>query len=245
MRSRTLLLVLSVLLAVGGAQAEGNDGPKPLRVLFVGNSLTSTNDLPAVVATLARTFGRSEIKYRTIAPGGVSLEDHWAAGTAVAELDSGAWDAIVMQQGPSSLAESQVNLREWTIRFADTARAHHVRPALLTVWPESERSYALPAVIRSYAKAAKAARAELYPAGLAWQAAWRRNPRLPLYGADGFHPSQLGTYLTALVVLGGLTHEPPINRPFRINRSGLRLNVSAARGKLLHDAATEALSVSR
>ena len=114
MRSRTLLLVLSLLLAVGGAQPQGNDEPKPLRVLFVGNSLTATNDLPAVVATLARSRSLRD-RYRTIAPGGVSLEDHWAAGTAAAELDSGAWDAIVMQQGPSSLPESQVNLREWAV----------------------------------------------------------------------------------------------------------------------------------
>jgi hypothetical protein len=245
MRRRTLLLVLSVLLAVGGARATGSNGSEPLRVLFVGNSLTATNDLPAVVATLANTFGHSEIRYRTIAPGGVNLEDHWGAGTAVAALDSGEWDAIVMQQGPSSLPESQVNLREWAVRFADRAREHHVRPALLTVWPESERSYAFPAVIRSYRDAARAAQAELYPAGGAWQAAWRRNPRLPLYGPDGFHPSRLGTYLTALVVLAGLTHEPPINRPFRINRPGFRLTVSAARARLLRDAAAEALKASR
>jgi len=113
------------------------------------------------------------------------------------------------------------------------------------LWPESERSYAFPAVVRSYREAARAAHAELYPAGRAWQAAWRRNPRLPLYGADGFHPSQLGTYLTALVVLAGLTHEPPINRPFRINRPGFRLTVSAARAKLLRDAAAEAIKASR
>ena len=107
------------------------------------------------------------------------------------------------------------------------------------------RSYALPDVIRSYANAARAADAELYPAGLAWQAAWRRNPRLPLYGPDGFHPSPLGTYLTALVVLAGLTGEPPIGLPFRIDRPGFRLDVSAARANLLHDAAAEALAGSR
>ena len=61
-------------------QAQGSEGQEPLRVLFVGNSLTATNDLPAVVATLAKTLGPSEIEYRTIAPGGVSLEDHWARG---------------------------------------------------------------------------------------------------------------------------------------------------------------------
>ncbi len=59
-----------------------------MRVLFVGNSLTHTNDLPAVVATLARGLG-TEIEYETIAPGGVSLEDHWNAGRVPAELASG------------------------------------------------------------------------------------------------------------------------------------------------------------
>ena len=59
--------------------APRSDGDEPLRVLFVGNSLTHTNDLPAVVATLARSRG-TEIEYETIAPGGFSLEDHWNAG---------------------------------------------------------------------------------------------------------------------------------------------------------------------
>lgn len=246
MRSWKLLLVLlPVLLAVGPPQDPRSQRQEPLQVLFVGNSLTSTNDLPGVVATLAMAAGRSKVEYRTIAPGGVNLEDHSAAGTAPAELASGAWDAVVMQQGPSSLPESQANLREWARRFADAARVGGARPALVTVWPESERSYAFPDVIRSYANAAKAARAELYPAGLAWRTAWRRNPRLPLYGTDGFHPSPLGTYLTAVVVLAGLKHEPPIARPVRIRRPGVRIDVSAARARLLHDAAVEALAESK
>ena len=152
---------------------------------------------------------------------------------------------VVTQQVPSSLPESQVNLREWAIRFADGRANTDVRPALLTVWPESERSYALPAVIRSYrGRGEGGATPSCIPPVVAWQAAWRRNPRLPLYGADGFHPSLLGTYLTALVVLAGLTHQPPINRPFRINRPGFRLSVSAARAKLLRDSAAEALKAS-
>lgn len=243
MRSRTLLLVLPVLLAVGCTQVQRSEGQEPLRVLFVGNSLTATNDLPAVVAALAKTLGPSEIEYRTIAPGGTSLEDHWAAGEAPDELASGDWDAVVLQQGPSALPESQVNLREWAVRFADAARANGVRPALLTVWPEKERLSVFAHVISSYANAAEAADAELYPAGLAWRAAWRRSPQLPLYGPDGFHPSPLGTYLTALVVLAGLMDEPPIGLPFRIDRPGFQLEVSAVRAKLLRDAATEALAV--
>ena len=40
----------------------------------------------------------------------------------------------------------------------------------------------------------------LLPAGDAWRAAWAVDPGLPLYGPDGFHPSPMGTYLSALVI---------------------------------------------
>ena len=245
MRSRTpLILVLLALAAAGCAQAPRGDGHEPMRVLFVGNSLTDTNDLPAVVATLARGLG-TEIEYETIAPGGMSLEDHWNAGRVPAELASGKWDAVVMQQGPSALPESQLNLREWAERLAALAREHGTRPALLTVWPEGYRVNVLGDVIASYANAAKAAGAELYPAGVAWQAAWSHTPTLPLYGPDGFHPSPLGTYLAALVVTAGLTgREPPV-AAFSVNRPGFRLTVSPTRARLLRDAAVDALEAAR
>jgi hypothetical protein len=242
MRSRTpFLFVLLALLSAGCAQLQLNDGREPLRVLFVGNSLTDTNDLPAVVATLARGLG-IEIEYETIAPGGVSLEDHWNAGRVPAEIASGKWNAVVMQQGPSALPESQVNLREWAERLAELAREHGARPALLTVWPEGYRVNALGEVIESYANAASAAHAELYPAGLAWQSAWSRTPSLPLYGPDGFHPSPLGTYLAALVVCAGLTGQQPPAVAFSVDRPGFKLTVSAARARLLRKAAIDALA---
>ena len=169
-----------------------------MRVLFVGNSLDGHERPPrGGRRPRPRASGRPRIEYRTLAPGGVSLEDHWNAGAAPAELASGGWDAVVLQQGPSALLESQVNLKEWATRFADAAREHGTRPFLLTVWPESYRVGALDDVIRSHANAAKAAHAQLLPAGAAWRAAWMRNPALPLYGRDGFHPSRLGTHLTA------------------------------------------------
>jgi hypothetical protein len=47
-------------------------------------------------------------------------------------------------------------------------------------------------VIKSYSRAAAAARAELLPAGVAWQLAWRCSAGVPLYGQDDFHPSPTG-----------------------------------------------------
>jgi hypothetical protein len=203
--TRCLGAVLALTLVLGATSAAA--APQSLRVLFVGNSLTATNDLPAYVAGLAGASGR-RLEYRTIAVGGYSLEDHWNLGEAQKALASRSWDVVVMQQGPSALPESQVNLRAWAIRFADEARSKGTRPALLTVWPESYRQDALADVITSYRRAAGAAGAELLPAGLSWQHAWRCDRRLGLYGGDGFHPSPLGTYAAALVVYGRLFRAP-------------------------------------
>ena len=99
----------------------------------------------------------------------------------------------------------------------ELARERGIRTAMLTVWPEAARSYAFPAVVRSYRAAAVAARATLLPAGSAWLAAWRRAPRLALYGTDDFHPSVLGSTLAALVVYARLTGTPPSAVPLPFN----------------------------
>jgi hypothetical protein len=216
-------LAVALALGCGGARA----GTRHLHVLFVGNSLTSTNDLPATVAAFAHAVGHVEVDVKMVAPGGYALEDHWTDGVARAALDAGGWDVVVMQQGPSSLPDSRVNLIEWAKRWSDDARAHGTRPALLTVWPEGDRYSVFPAVIANYAAAAKAARAASFPAGAAWVDAARRQPGLRLYGPDGFHPSRLGTYLTAAVVYTGLTGELPRALPRDI--AGTHLGVRVAR----------------
>ena len=191
---------------LGGSTAEAQP-PSSLRVLFLGNSLTATNDLPASVARIASRAGR-RLEYRTVAPGGYSLEDHWNHDESRTALAGGRWDVVVMQQGPSALPESQANLREFALRWSAEARAHGARLALLTVWPESYRRSALTEVIASYRRAATSAKAELLPGGDAWRRVWHCDLGTPLYGRDGFHPSELGTYTAALVVYGRLFKAP-------------------------------------
>jgi hypothetical protein len=209
---KALVALLVVLLAAAAAGAAGAQ-QRHLRVLFVGNSLTATNDLPATVAAIARGAGQTAIDVQMIAPGGYALEDHWAEGTALAALRTGRFDVVVLQQGPSSLRESRLNLIEWTKRWADEARAHGTRAAVLTVWPERERFSVFADVVRNYRDAARAANALLLPAGQAWRNAFRRRAAIGLYGPDAFHPSRLGTYLAALVAYTGLTGELPRTLP--------------------------------
>lgn len=210
-------------------------------VLFIGNSLTEANDVPSIVEALARAGGRPLI-VDSVTYGGVSIEDHWNRGTAQ-RIQSGGWKYVVLQQGPSSLAESRANLREWTKRFDAVIRAQGGTTALYGVWPDASRLSFFQAVSDSYRLAAQDVGGLYLPAGDAWRAAWRRQASLPLYGSDQFHPSAMGSYLAALAIYGGLTGASPTGLPSRlVLRTGATLEVTAAQAALLQDAAAEALA---
>jgi hypothetical protein len=167
------------------------------------------------------------------APGGFALEDHWQTTDVAQAIADGHYDVVVLQQGPTSLPESRVNLLQWGKTFADAIRQSGARPAFFTVWPESWRSYAFDAVIYSYRAAARDNHALLLPAGLAWKNVLRANPRITLYGPDGFHPSRLGTYLAAVTIASGLTGKPAVGME--------RLGASARVAAILQRAAAAAL----
>ena len=240
---RVLVFACAVALVIAVGVRADAAAPQQVRVLFLGNSLTATNDLPATVEAFARTANRIRVETRMVAPGGVNLEDHWNFTGARQALEDGPWDVVVLQQGPSALPESQVDLRTWAQRWADEIRAHGAKPALLTVWPESYRQWALRDVIRSYGGAAYASHAAVFPAGVAWQRAWNRNPRLPLYGPDGFHPTTTGSYLAALTIYAGLTGASPVGLPRTLRlRNGRTLDLDAAVTFTLQSAAEEAVA---
>jgi hypothetical protein len=196
-------------------------------VLFIGNSLTQSNDLPRRVQELALDAGAPIGVDAVVAPG-FSLEDHLASGPAVARIRSRAWTAVVLQQGPSTLPDSRTALIRDATRLVGEIRAVGARPALLEVWPlPGQRQEDVTA---SYRAAAQATGAVLIPAGQAWQAAAARTGGLVMTMDDGFHPSALGTYLAALTVhctLNGRLPPPPALALERL-RAGSSLSTAQA-----------------
>jgi hypothetical protein len=185
--------------------------PAPTRILFIGNSLTYSNDLPAMVCAMARSAGR-QVTCESVAKPDYGLEEHWndrEARQAIARR----WDVVVLQQGPSSLPESRRLLIDYTRRFDAEIKKAGARTALLMVWPSRTRRGDFNGVSQSYAAAAKDVDGLLLPAGDAWRAAWAEDSGLPLYGPDGFHPSAMGTYLSALVIYEQLFASSPPAAP--------------------------------
>jgi MYXO-CTERM domain-containing protein len=201
-------LVLGCFLAAAALPAQT---ARPLRVLFIGNSLTAGNDVPALVQAMAALQG-VDVQYTAATPGGYAIEDHWRDGHHRL-LESGGYHLVVLQQGPSTLPESQANLREWAINWANHARRFNTRTALYMIWPVRTQNNGFELVSQSYRNAALAANASLFPAGEAWQQAIRLNPGLALYQSDDLHATPAGSFLAAMVIARGLVSLDPIRVP--------------------------------
>ena len=188
------------------------------RILFIGNSLTYANDLPLMLQAIAAQAGKTLVADAITSPG-AALEDHFRQGTAHAALANGGYQWVIMQQGPSSLPDSQDNLRTWAKRFDPLIRAGGARPALYMVWPDASRSAYFNAVRDAYSNAALAVNGMFIPAGEAWREAWRANSNLPFYAADQFHPSALGSYAAALSMFAELYQQSPTGLPAQLRLS--------------------------
>lgn len=243
-------LLLATLATTMAASCGGDPGgpelpsePPDGSVLFIGNSLTASNNLPAMVAGLSTAAGDDEpIFTSAVVRGGYSLQDHWNGSLARSTVQAGGWAFVVLQQGPSSLPESQAHLATWTETWAELIREQGAEPALYMVWPSEQRAFAFDAVSTSYRNAAAAVDGRLFPVGEAWQAAWRRDPDLPLYGPDAFHPSVSGTYLAAIVIYAQISGRSPVGLPQAFEHpGGGSVSIDEDRAALLQEAAAEAI----
>lgn len=154
MRNVLLAALASLLLSTTGHASAQEASPAqqgtPLRVMFIGNSLTYVNDLPRLVRALAAAQpGKPAIATSAwVAPGG-SLAERWDDGHAAAALRSSHWDALVLQErggllacmaSPESRRAPECRNSERAHReFAELAAAQGTRVLLLSTWGPGKR----------------------------------------------------------------------------------------------------------
>ena len=146
-----LLRLLAVLLlsagaptALAAADTPADTTPEPVRVLFVGNSLTYGNNLPRMVQAIAASQEAGpRIETVTYAIPGAELDTLWDEGHAAAALGKGGFDVVVLQErggllrcmamsrGDPACRRSERAHR----RFAGLAAEQDARVLLFAVWP--------------------------------------------------------------------------------------------------------------
>jgi hypothetical protein len=205
--------VLARALAVGmlltGAQAcapaTAAEDSAGVGLLFIGNSLTYTNELPAVVARLAQAAGE-EVTVDLVAGPNLAVVDHTNGATnAIERIDSRRWSFVVLQQGPTPAGVCRDTLIIAAMRLAPHIRQTGARAVLFLPWARQDSPQWLDFASESATLAARATGGVVAPIGVAWKDALTIDPTLPLYGSDGYHPAPAGTLLAALTLYDRLS----------------------------------------
>ena len=181
------------------------------RVLFVGNSFTSGNDLPCLVAELARSLDPPlRLEVGMVARDGMTLEAHWLGGEVARRLREEQWDVLVLQEQGSRPITDPAQMETDVRRFAAASRQAGAELVLFQTWarandPETENPRAA-----IYRRIAAAVGAKVAPVGAAWSLARAEHPGVRLHAEDGVHASREGSYLAASVLLGVLSGRSPV-----------------------------------
>ena len=212
-------------------------------VLFIGNSLTYVNDLPATVAAIAQSGGDT-IRVATEAGPNLALIDHLTGSTAAVDhIAQGGWEFVVLSQGPTPRGICRDSLILWTKLFDPLIRKVGAKPALFMTWPASNQTAIFDDVRISFQQAAAAVNGVFMPAGEAWRSAWRVDASVGVYGPDGFHPSPIGTFLAALEIYERITGHDARALPPQAFSNGLPFSLPEATIRLLQSAAHDANTV--
>jgi hypothetical protein len=96
MPHRKLLFLVTMLLVPSCATARAGD--LPMKVLFIGNSYTSVNDLPSLLSALADAAGGQKIETDQHVVGGWTFEQHVKDKKAIEKIREKKWDVVVLQE---------------------------------------------------------------------------------------------------------------------------------------------------
>lgn len=226
-RAIPALLLLLILMLHPAAATPGKScdiPPKTPSILFIGNSYTYTNDLPAILDKLLKAGGHPA-QVDSFTRGAASLGTLYNSPDLQKGrhlLTTGNYTWVILQdqsQTPSLIPEE-------TLRFAkqwsELAQQHNTSVIFFLTWAHATSNTAnRPELIqdmqdkttRTYCQAAIDNNATIAPVGEAWRAWYNKFPTKPLHGSDGSHPNTSGSYLAACIFYQTITGESPVGLP--------------------------------
>ena len=187
--------LILILLQNGYSQSDSKTN-----ILFIGNSLTYTNDLPKQVKEEAKKKGKI-IKTKMIAYANYGLEDHWNDGKIQKLIKKNKFDFVIIQQGPSSQAYGRTSLIEFGAKLKNICNQSNSQLVYFMVWPSRQYYHTFEGVIKNYTDAAEENEALLCPVGETWKVHFDTTNDFSYYEIDGFHPSQKGSKVAAQIIV--------------------------------------------
>ena len=229
MKKNVSVLLMFMFINVIGLWAQD-----PVKVLFIGNSYTSANDLPGTFRQLAAGMGR-DVTTSSVNPGGYTFNQHSVYAATLTAIQSAKWDYVILQEQSQlpSFPPSQVTVEVFPyarkldslIRLNDSCTEtvfymtwgrKNGDASNCASWPPVCTYAGMQEQLRkNYLQMGADNSAVVAPVGMAWNATIQESPLFDLWSSDESHPSLHGTYLTACVFYATLFHESPAGSTFQ------------------------------
>jgi hypothetical protein len=225
-------LAAGLFLLAGLFALAGCGGPAGLpcgtgactRVLFLGNSYTYVNDLPSTFARLAGSAGRP-VQVATVANGGETLAQHATSSDSLTAIASERWTYVVLQEQSQTPATwgGRTSMYPAVRTLAGSIEAAGATPMLFMAWahrdgmPEAglaDYGAMQVQIDNAYLAIAQELRVPVAPVGYTWSMVRQDHPEIALWGDDGSHPNQAGTYLAACVFYAAIFRQSPSGLSF-------------------------------
>ncbi len=169
---------------------------KRVRMLFIGNSFTTKNDLPTLLSAIAKAGKGITIESKIISAGGASLRRHWNAGAA-STITSAKWDYVVFQEQSTLPVKNSNRFHENVREFVPAMKESGAKMVLFMTWARKKEPENQSLLTDSYNKIGKELGASVVPVGTAWQKLIAKHDKPVLHAEDGSHPTIAGSYLAA------------------------------------------------
>jgi len=180
-----------------------------INMLFIGNSFTQRNNLPALLSEMAAER-EIALTHALVSAGGASLRTHWNAGQAATALATGSYDYVVLQEQSTLPVKNAARMAE-NVRLFDTSiKQAGAKTVLYMTWARQHAPESQQAITDAYQSIGKELGAVIVPVGLAWQTFLAKHRAPVLHDRDQSHPTPAGTYLAACVFLTVLLKANPI-----------------------------------
>ncbi len=197
----------------GATTGDGRSDAEKVRsadvsILFVGNSHTSSHNLPNLVCEMIRFRHPEKTTYSHVLGVGF-LEDVARGPHYREEIETREWKFVVLQAQKISASGKHEYSRKEGIDFAKAAKARGANVYFYCEWGLKGVPDNGPQQEKVYREMATEAGVNVAPVNRAWDIALAAWPELPLYEGDGNHQSATGAFLTAAFLFGKLTGESP------------------------------------
>ena len=195
-----------------------------LRILFIGNSMTSVQDLPGLLTNLANSNGKTIITGQNT-PGGYFLSDHVTDPVSLSLMAQG-FDYIVVQEQssgnilpviPGSSIIRPIGIIDSIAKANCSKILLYATPGYPETHPWSVEPYAdmQADIIYKYTNAARSVRAAYLPTAHAFRDVINNFPSITDMWASptDYHPGIKGQYLHACVLYSVLYNESAVGSP--------------------------------